>query len=137
MKTLIALSLLAVGAANAATTVEFSAASSCPTYCTGFTTDNEAYSLDWLNAVYANSNPPHTLLSVNGATYSGNTTALVTGSVGTHTFYDVSGSLQASNGSTIGVDYKLEYWTTRVVSGRDAGHTVAHRMVDGGTFTLP
>ena len=136
MKAPIALSLLAVGTANAATTVNFGPATTCPTYCTGFTTDT-ADTLDWLNAVYALSAPPHTLLSFNGKTYSGNTTATFVAQVGTHRQYEIDGTLQAADDSTLTVSYSLDYWTTKVTSGRDAGHVVPHRMVDGGTITVP
>jgi hypothetical protein len=133
---LLAVMAFATGYASAATTVNFGAASSCPTYCTGFTTDNPAYTLNWLNATYALTSPQHTLLAVNGVTYSGATTALPQGTVNGHAFYQVSGVLQASDGSTVTINYALQYWTTRVVSGRDAGHIVQHRAIDGGALTL-
>lgn len=137
MKMLIALAMLVGGIALASTTVNFGAATSCPTYCTGFKTDSAKYSLGWLNATYALSSPQHTLLAVNGAGYSGNTTATLTSTVGIYRFYEVDGRLQAANGATLTVSYMLEYWTTRATSGRDAGHIVQHRAVNGGELVFP
>lgn len=141
MKTLIAIALILFGAllagiAFAGTTVNFGPATTCPTYCTGFTTDT-GDSLDWLNAVYALSAPPHALLSVNGKTYSGNTTATFVAQVGTHKQYQVDGTLTAADGTSLTVSYSLEYWTTKVTSGRDAGRLVPHRLVNYGTITTP
>lgn len=138
MKRLIALTMWAGGAAAlAATTVNFGPASSCPSYCTGFKTDNNRYTLNWLNATYANTAQPHTLLAVNSLTYSGHTTATLLSTIGTNRYYQVDGRLQAANGATLSTSYMLHYWTTRVRSGRDAGHIVAHRMVSGGDLVFP
>jgi hypothetical protein len=123
--------------AAASTAVDFGPSKACPTYCTGFKTDDRRYTLDWLNAVYANVAPHRTVLSVNGVTYSGSTTAVRVSKIGTHRFYQVDGRLQSANGSTLTVSYLLQYWTTRVVSGRDAGHIVPHRAVNGGQLTFP
>lgn len=141
MKAWIALTMLAggmaTGTAAAATTVNFGAAASCPTYCTGFVTSKAAYRLDWLNATYALTSAPRTLLSVNGIAYSGSTTATRASTVGIYSYYHVSGLLQAANGSTLTVAYMLQYWTTKVTSGRDAGRVVAHRAVSGGQLVFP
>jgi len=139
MKALIGLTILAggIGIAAASSAVNFGQATSCPTYCTGFKTSSTGYVLDWLNATYALSSPRHTLLSVNGVAYSGNTTATHVSTIGPYRFYQVDGRLQAANGSTLEVSYMLQYWTTRVTSGRDAGHLVQHRSVNGGQLTLP
>src|SRR4051812_19766097 len=96
MKLLIALATLAAGAAFADTTVNFGPATFCPTYCTGFATDQpDAYALDWLNPTSALTAYPRTLLSLNGVTYSGDTAAQFVTMNGTHFIYQVDGVLQA------------------------------------------
>lgn len=126
------------GQAKAETIVNFGPAASCPTYCTGFTTDNPAYVLNWLNPTYALTTAPRTLLSLNSAQYAGATGPVIfLAMVGTHSLYQVEGDLFDANDNPIHVKYVLEFWTTKVVSGRDAGHIVQHRMVDSGAITLP
>jgi hypothetical protein len=137
MRTLIALTMLVGGVAIADTSVNFGPSKSCPTYCTGFRTDHARYRLDWLNAMYATTAPRHTLLSVNGLDYSGHTSAVLVSKIGKHRFYQVDGRLQAADGSTLSASYMLQYWTTRVTSGRDAGRIVAHRSIGGGELVFP
>lgn len=141
MKTtkLLPMLVLALGTtlADAATTVNYGPSTTCTTYCTGFVTDNAAYVLNWLNAVYALTTQPRTLLAVNSLSYSGSTTATMVSTIGTHRFYQVNGQLLAANGATLAVSYMLEYWTTTIVSGRGVNQVVVHRAVNGGDLVLP
>lgn len=133
--------VLSCDPAHAATTVNFGPASACPTYCYGFTTDNADYALGFLNATYALAPSSYTVASVNGKAYRGTSLAEAFGDIvllgRTHTFYQVSGVLVADDGSAITVAYTLEYWTTKVVSGRDAGHLTPHRAIGGGSVVVP
>lgn len=127
--------LIALLASAPVFAVNFGPASTCPTYClwAAPTTDNPAYTLDWLNAAYALSAPPHTLLSVNGKTYSGNNTVTAMGMIGTHQLYQIDGTFAAADGSVVTVSYSLEYWATRGSTGR----ITQHRFVDGGSLVVP
>lgn len=78
MKTLIALTLALAGVANA---FDFSAATDgtygCTNYCYGYTTDDPAFAVDYVNMVYSGTkavtggytNTYTLVLSVNGVTY--------------------------------------------------------------------
>lgn len=141
-KALIALALACAAAtAHAGATVNFwSQSETCPSYCAGFVTDNPAYALNWLNATSSLATTPRTVLSVNSKSYSGYTLATLFGSAvvdgQTHYFYQVTGVLVAADGSAVTVAYSLAHWTTRVTSGRDAGHLVQHWFVGSGNVTL-
>jgi hypothetical protein len=49
-----ALGFTVASSSQTATAFTFGPASSCPTYCSGFTTDNSAYTIDFINPRYNN-----------------------------------------------------------------------------------
>ncbi len=71
--------LLAAAPAFGQTVVNFGPAASCPTYYTGFTTDNSGVTVDWINSWYNGT----TLISINGAVFRGPAAFSVTSSCGT------------------------------------------------------
>ena len=128
-----ALGLTVAASSQAAKVFNFGPAAYCPTYCSGFTTDNSAYTIDFINPRYNNT----TIISVNSVVYRAPAAWVAVGVNGTHTIYQESNLLlTAADGSHIRATITEEYWTTRVNSGR-AHYTLPHTYVTGGTITIP
>ena len=118
---------------QAATVFNFGPAASCPTYCSGFATDNSAYTIDFINPRYNST----TIISVNGVVYRASAAWVVVGVNGRHTIYKESNLLlTAADGGSIRATITEEYWTTKVNSGR-AHYTLQHNYVTGGTIAIP
>ena len=118
----------------AQTVVNFGPATSCPTYCTGFTTDDPNVTVDWINSWYNGT----TLLSVNGVVYSGPAAFTVTSSCGTRCSIEQETDvpLHAANGSSILATIQMRQTTVYVNSGR-AHYYLTRRYVLGGSLTAP
>lgn len=128
-----ALGLTLAASGQAATVFNFGPAGSCPTYCNGFTTDNPAYTIDYVNPRYNAT----TIVSINGVVYRGNSSWVATGVNGTHTIYtETNVLLTATDGTSIHATITEEYWTTKVNSGR-AHYTIQHNYVTGGSISIP
>jgi hypothetical protein len=127
-----ALVVAVAASVQAGTVFDFGPASYCPTYCTGFTTDNPAYTVDYINPRYNNT----TIVSVNGVVYRGPMAWVAIGTNGTHTVCQESVVLTATDGRYIMATITEEYWVTVVNSGRAHGY-LPHNYVTGGTITIP
>ena len=116
------------------TVVNFGAAASCPTYCTGFTTDNPAVTVDWINSWYNGS----TLMSVNGVVYKGTAAFSISSSCGTSCYLEQETNvpLYATDGTSILATIAIKQTTTYVNSGR-AHYYLTRRFVLGGSITIP
>ena len=132
-KTLGLMMLLAASPAFAQTVVNFGPAESCPTYCTGFTTDNPDVTVDWINSSYNGT----TIISVNGVVYSGPASFEIVSSCGTRCYIEQETDvpLHAADGSSIQVTIVLRQTTVYVNSGR-AHYYLTRRFVLSGSVTL-
>ena len=86
----------------------FGPAASCPTYCSGFTTDDPAHTIDFINPRYNNT----TVVSVNAVVYRGPAAWVAVRSIRNPNCW-----LTAADGSSIRATIAEEHWTTRVNSG--------------------
>lgn len=130
----IGLTILLATPVFAQTVVNFGAAASCPTYCTGFTTDNPDVTVDWINSWYNGS----TIMSVNGVVHSGPAAFEVTSSCGTRCYIEQETDvpLHAADGSSILATIVMKQTTVYVSSGR-AHYYLTRRYVLGGSLTIP
>lgn len=131
------LATLATASAQGQTLVNFGPATSCPSYCTGFTTDNAAVSVDYINPY----NYGNLAIQVNGVRYTGNVTYSVTEVISAT--YPTMQILQsddvnayAPDGSFVVVKVKVRKTTRKINNGR-AHYYLTKYFVESGTVTLP
>ena len=131
MRSLIAiLGLTLAGAAGAATTVNFAAATDgtyvCYTYCMGFTTDDPSYAVDYVNIQFyspsASGNLYRVVVSLNGLVYSaiGNPASI---------------ALTAADGAVLVAVIQYNQRTTCTNSGRGQ-HCTTRYYPTGGSLLL-
>ncbi len=120
--------------ARAATVVTIGPASDCPTYCSGFRTDNPAVTIDWINSYYNGT----TLISVNGVVYRGNAAFTLVSQPAANTTIMQESNIRcvAADGTAVTLSESIRQIVTHVNSGR-AHYTLTRRFVLGGTVTLP
>ena len=130
--------LLAIApATQASTLVKFGPASNCPTYCTGFATDDPSVNVQFINSNYNGT----LIIQVNGVYYSGAVIYTTTETISsTYPIVLIQQSNDvnalASDGSYVVVNVKVRRTTTKVNSGR-AHYYLTKYYVLGGTVTLP
>ena len=123
--------------AQRGTVVNFGPALSCPTYCTGFTTDSSGVNLQFINSNYNGV----LILQVNGVYYLGAVTYAAAETISSN--YPIV-LIQQSNavtdyapyGTTLVVNIKVKRTTTKVNSGR-AHYNLTKFFVLGGSITVP
>ena len=133
--------LFVVTRASAATDIGFSPATDgtyrCITYCTGFTTDDPAHSVQYVNLQYAGAPGFTVTVQVDGKTYQGTTPLLPPVGVAliNREFDSATQSFTSDNSYVITtLSYTLKRTCTR--SGRGQ-HCTSWYFVTGGSVTLP
>jgi hypothetical protein len=133
---LLAILAVSMNVLAADTTDSFSGGTCYGTVCVSLTGDAPDLTIDYVSVPVFSST---LAASVDGVVYSSGLGAAM------YAFDPVSGYYVASdvplyasvNGTSILGSVTVRYWTTRVVSGRGAGHITPHYAIVAGTLTLP
>ena len=137
MKTIIALALAFAGMTANAFDFSLDTSGSCGTYCSGYVTDDPAYTVDYVNDQYSGSpNRFRETISINGKVYSGYATGPDGGGVLFNSTFDSVTQTFTSDGTYVTLsNLSYAYRHTCTHSGRGQ-HCTSWYWITGGTVTV-